>query len=49
MTSPVDQQPTPVVLLVSDISGYTDFMLSHKKALAHSQMIIWELIEALIR
>ena len=49
MNSSLDQQPTPVVLLVADISGYTDFMLSHKKALAHSQMIIRELIEALIR
>ena len=45
----IDQQPTPVVLIVADISGYTDFMLSHRKAVAHSQMIIKELIETLIR
>ena len=49
MSSPLEQQPTPVVLLVSDISGNRDFMISHKKALAHSKMIIRELIEALIR
>ncbi len=42
-------QPTPVVLLLADISGYTGFMLSHEKALAHSQMIIGELMESLIR
>ena len=45
----IDQQPTPVVLVVADISGYTDFMLSHRKAVAHSQMIVRELIETLIR
>lgn len=45
----MDQQPTPVVLLIADISGYTDFMLSHSKAVAHSQMIVKELIETLIR
>ena len=45
----LDAQPTPVVLIVADISGYTDFMLSHRKAVAHSQMIIRELIETLIR
>ena len=50
LTTPaLDQQPTPVVLLIADISGYTDFMLSHRKAVAHSQMIVKELIETLIR
>ena len=45
----MDPQPTPVVLVIADISGYTDFMLSHKKAVAHSQMIVRELLETLIR
>ncbi len=45
----MDQQLTPVVLVVADISGYTDFMLSHRKSVAHSQMIVRELIETLIR
>ena len=38
----------PVVLLIADISGYTRFMLSHRKALAHSQMIIAGLMETLM-
>ena len=42
-------QPTPVVLFSADISGYPQFMLSHEKALAHSQMIIGELMETLIK
>lgn len=45
----MDQQLTPVVLVVADISGYTDFMWSHRKSVAHSQMIVRELIETLIR
>ncbi len=42
-------QPTPVVLFLVDISGYTQFMLSHEKNVVHSQMIIGELLETLIR
>ena len=37
-----------VVLVIADISGYTDFMLSHEKSLAHSQMIIGELLGLLV-
>jgi len=37
-----------VVLLIADISGYTQFMLSHRKALAHSQMIVAGLMETLM-
>jgi len=29
--------PENVVLVITDISSYTQFMLSHQKALAHSQ------------
>ena len=39
----------PVLLLLADISGYTRFMLSHGTALRHSQTIISELLEALLR
>ena len=38
-----------VLLLLADISGYTRFMLSHGKALAHSQMIIGGLLETLMK
>ena len=41
-------KPEKVVLLIADISGYTQFMLSHQKALAHSQMIISELLNLLV-
>jgi hypothetical protein len=39
----------PVVLFPADISGYTQFMLSHRKAPVHSQMIIAGLFETLMR
>lgn len=45
----METRTTPVVLLLADISGYTQFMLSHEKALAHSQMIIGGLMETLMR
>jgi 2-polyprenyl-3-methyl-5-hydroxy-6-metoxy-1,4-benzoquinol methylase len=45
----MEPQTKPVLLFLADISGYTRFMLSHEKALAHSQMIIGELLETLIR
>ena len=46
-------EPTPlqersVILIIADISGYTEFMLSTQTALLHGQMIINELIETLI-
>jgi arsenite methyltransferase len=36
------------VLVIADISGYTKFMLSHQKALVHSQMIISELLNTIV-
>jgi uncharacterized protein DUF2652 len=38
-----------VVLIVADISGYTRFMLSNKGTLSHAQVIISELIKAIIK
>src|SRR5438067_8477325 len=38
-----------VVLLIADISGYTDFMLANEKALEHSHIIISELIETILK
>jgi len=37
-----------VVLLIADISGYTDFMLANEKSLEHSHIIIAELIETIL-
>jgi len=36
------------LLLIADISGYTQFMLSNRQALAHSQMIITGLTQAIL-
>ena len=45
----VEAQAQPVLLMLVYISGYTKFMVSHDKELRHSQMIIGELLESLIR
>lgn len=37
-----------VVLLIADISGYTDFMLANEKSLEHSHIIIAELIQTIL-
>src|SRR5215813_5047579 len=39
--------PENVILLIADISGYTKFMLSHQKALAHSHMVIQALLNTI--
>jgi arsenite methyltransferase len=44
-----DGSTQPVLLLLADISGYTQFMVEHDTALRHSQTIIGELLESLIR
>ena len=41
--------PQPVLLVIADISGYTRYMTANAKTLAHSQTIITELVEAIIR
>ncbi len=41
-------QEREVVLIIADISGYTEFMLSTQTSLLHGQMFINELIEAII-
>ena len=43
-----EPEAEPVLLLLVDISGYTEFMVSHDKELRHSQTIIRELLETLI-
>jgi 2-polyprenyl-3-methyl-5-hydroxy-6-metoxy-1,4-benzoquinol methylase/class 3 adenylate cyclase len=37
----------PVVLVIADISGYTRFMVSHRKALSHGQIIVASLLGAI--
>ena len=36
------------VLFIADISGYTKFIFSNEKEIAHSQMVIRELITTLL-
>jgi len=43
-----DMKERDVLLLILDISGYTRFMVSTSSTLVHGQLIISELIEALI-
>ncbi|MFO7549206.1 MAG: DUF2652 domain-containing protein [Acidimicrobiia bacterium] len=49
MPTRTDQDTHPVLLMLADISGYTRFMVQHDKELRHSQTIIRELLESLIR
>src|SRR5439155_14894902 len=44
----MDRKPRDVILLIADISGYTRYMLAHEKALAHSQLIVSELINTIL-
>lgn len=37
-----------VILIIADISGYTQFMITNKTSLIHSQVIITELIKTII-
>ena len=48
-TTATESEAQPVLLMLVDISGYTQFMVSHDKELRHSQMIIGELLESLMR
>jgi len=47
-TQTMDGQERKVVFVIADISGYTRFIVSNEKALAHSQIIIRDLISTLI-
>lgn len=44
----MEAQERQVVFVIADISGYTRFIISNEKALAHSQIIIRELVSTLI-
>jgi len=41
--------PKDVLLVITDISGYTKFMVSNKTSLHHAQVIITELMQAIIK
>ena len=43
-----DIEQKSVLMVLADISGYTRFMLANEKSLAHSQLIIGELINTLL-
>ena len=49
MDSPADSAPEPVLLIIADIGGYTRYMTANAKTLAHSQTIITELIQAIVK
>jgi len=40
--------PEPVILILADISGYTRYMTANATSLAHSQLIITELFNAIL-
>ncbi len=40
--------PQPAIFIIADISGYTRFMLSNRESLLHSQIIISDLIRAIL-
>lgn len=44
----MDRKPKAVIMLIADISGYTNYMLAHEKALVHSQIIISELLNTIL-
>ncbi|MFC1580491.1 DUF2652 domain-containing protein [Thermodesulfobacteriota bacterium] len=44
----MEDTPQRVFLLIADISGYTKYMTSKRRTLAHAQAIITELMEAII-
>ena len=46
---PAKAEMRKVILMIADISGYTRFMVSNAKTLAHSQTIITELIDTIIK
>ena len=41
-------QSRDVIIVIVDISGYTRFMVAHRKAQAHAEMIVGALLEALM-
>ena len=43
------QEVQKVILILADISGYTRFMTQNKTTLVHSQVIITELIKAIVK
>lgn len=45
----MESQATRAILILADISGYTRFMVANRMCLVHSQVIITELLDSIIR
>lgn len=48
VSTSIDGTSQPVLLLLVDISGYTQFMVEHAKEPRHSELIVRELMESLV-
>jgi arsenite methyltransferase len=44
----MERRAKDVIMIIADISGYTRYMMAHQKALAHSQVIIGELLNTIL-
>jgi len=44
----MDNETRKVILIIADISGYTSYMVAHRSELAHGQILITKLLEAII-
>lgn len=44
----MDNELGKVILIIADISGYTSYMVAHRESLAHGQVLITKLLEAII-
>jgi arsenite methyltransferase len=48
VSTPIEGTSQPVLLLLVDISGYTQFMVEHAKELRHSELIVRALLESVV-
>jgi len=48
VSTPIEGTSQPVLLLLVDISGYTQFMVAHAKELRHSELIVRALLESVV-
>ncbi len=44
----ISNETKKVILIIADISGYTSYMVAHRAELEHGQVLITELLEAII-
>jgi len=48
VSTPIEGTSQPVLLLLVDISGYTQFMVAHATELRHSELIVRALLESVV-